>query len=71
MANPDFNPVFLPLDLTRGGSTLQFAGAGNVNEYAFYVQDTMTVGNATLNAGVRVSRYDGVSGVKEDRKSVV
>src|SRR5438128_9462743 len=65
VANPDFNPVFIPLDLTRGGSLLQFAGSGNVNEYAFYLQDTVTVGNATLNAGVRASRYDGVGGVKD------
>jgi hypothetical protein len=61
VANPDFNPVFLPLDLTRGGALLQFAGTGNVNEYAFYIQDTMTVGNASLNLGTRLSRYDGVN----------
>jgi len=65
VANPGFNPVFLPLDLTRGGSLLQFAGTGNVNEYAFYLQDTMTVGNASLNFGLRASRYDGVGGVKD------
>lgn len=59
--NPDFNPVFLPLDLTRGGSLLPFAGTGNVNEYAFYVQDTMTVGDLTLNGGVRLDHYDGTT----------
>ncbi len=46
MANPDFNPGLLGLDLTRGGSPFQFA-AGNVNTYAGYIQDAITVGNLT------------------------
>ena len=57
--NPDFNPVFLPLDLTRGGTPFAFSSTGNVNEYAGYIQDTMTVGNLSINAGVRVDHYDG------------
>jgi len=58
-ANPDFNPGLLGLDLTRGGSLFQFAAAGNVNEYAAYVQDAITIGHLTLNPGLRIDRYDG------------
>jgi len=57
IANPDFNPSLLPLDLTRGGSQFQFAGSGNVNEYAAYIQDTITMGPFTLNLGVRATHY--------------
>jgi hypothetical protein len=64
-ANPGFNPDLLALDLTRGGSPFQFAGTGNVNEYAGYVQDTMTVGNLTLNVGVRETRYDAVGLIQD------
>src|SRR6266850_1720975 len=59
-ANPGFLPGLLPLDLTRGGSLFQFAANGNVNEYAAYIQDSITVGNLTLNPGLRIDRYDGV-----------
>jgi outer membrane cobalamin receptor len=58
IANPNFNPALLPLDLTRGGSPFQFAGTGNVNEYAGYVQDAVTIKSLTLNLGLRVDRYD-------------
>src|SRR5262249_25910737 len=57
VANPDFNPNLLSLDLTRGGSPFQFASTGNVNEFAVYLQDTITVGHLTLNPGVRATRY--------------
>jgi outer membrane receptor protein involved in Fe transport len=55
----------LGLDLTRGGSLLQFAAAGNVNEYAAYVQDAITIGHLTLNPGLRIDRYDGVGRIKD------
>src|SRR3989454_7015793 len=64
-ANPDFNPGLLGLDLTRGGSLFQFAAAGNVNEYAAYIQDAITIGHLTLNPGLRVDRYDGVERIKD------
>jgi outer membrane cobalamin receptor len=65
--NPNFNPDLLPLDLTRGGSLFQFAGTGNVNEYAGYVQDTVTVNNLTINAGVRFDRYDAFGTIKDSQ----
>jgi len=56
-ANPGFLPGLLPLDLTRGGSLFQFAANGNVNEYAAYIQDSITVGKLTLSPGLRVDHY--------------
>ena len=63
-ASPDFNPDLLPLDLTRGGREFRFAGRGDVNEYAGYVQDTMTLGNLTLNLGIRTDRYNAFGKIK-------
>ena len=58
--NADFNPGLVPLDLTRGGSLFQFNSAGNVNQYAAYIQDAITLGNLTLNPGLRIDHYDGL-----------
>ncbi len=60
-ANPDLNPGLVPFDLTRGGSLFQFAGAANISQFAFYVQDSITWGNWTLSPGLRVDEYDGLS----------
>jgi hypothetical protein len=65
VANVDFNPELLPLDLTRGGSLFQFGSAGNVNQYAAYIQDAITLGKLTLNPGLRIDRYDGAGVVKD------
>jgi carboxypeptidase family protein len=65
VANPDLNPALIPFDLTRGGTPFTFAGTGNVNEYAAYVQDAITIGNLTLNPGLRVDRYDGLGFIKD------
>jgi len=59
--NPDFLPGLLSLDLTRGGSLFRFNEKGNVNEYAAYVQDTITLGKLTLNPGLRIDRYDAIT----------
>lgn len=60
LANPDLQPGLVPFDFTRGGRAFQFAGTGNVNEYAAYVQDSMTINKLTLNLGLRLDRYDGI-----------
>ena len=65
--NPSFNPDLLPLDLTRGGSKFQFAGSGNVNEYAGYLQDAITVSNLTVNLGIRGTRYDAFGTIKDSQ----
>ena len=59
--NPDVQPGLIPFDLTRGGSLFRFNDKGNINEYAFYVTDTINWGNFTLTPGLRITRYDGLS----------
>ncbi|HKA00548.1 MAG TPA: TonB-dependent receptor [Candidatus Solibacter sp.] len=58
-ANPDFSAGLLPFDLTRGGSLFGFHAAGNVNQYAFYVQDSIKLGNLLVKLGFRGEHYDG------------
>ena len=58
--NPDFVPGLLPFDLLRGGGLFNFAGAATIKQQAFYVQDDITAGNASLKLGVRADRYDGL-----------
>jgi len=59
--NPDFMAGLISFDLTRGGRPFLFAGTGNINQYAAYVQDSITVGKLTLNPGLRIDRYDGIT----------
>ena len=59
--NPDLQPGLVPFDLTRGGSLFQFSGRTNVNQYAFYAQDSIAIGRLTLSPGLRIDRYDGLS----------
>lgn len=58
--NPNLLPGIVPYDLTRGGSPFNFHATHNINEYAFYIQDTITLGPLTINAGLREDQYDGV-----------
>jgi hypothetical protein len=67
--NPGFAPALLPLDLTRGGTPFQFAGKGNINEFAGYIQDSMTFGGLTLNPGIRFHHYNAVAGTITDTKA--
>jgi hypothetical protein len=60
------HPELSPFDLTRGGSLFRFADTGNVNEFALYAQDTVTLGRLTLNPGLRVTRYSALNGTIED-----
>jgi hypothetical protein len=60
-ANPNLVPGLVPFDLTRGGSMFNFHGAGNINQFAVYVQDAITVGHFLFNVGFRVDRYAGLS----------
>src|ERR1019366_9794232 len=63
--NPDltgspFSPALLLFDLTRGGHLLAFHATSNINQYAFYAQDSITEGNFVFNIGFRLDRYDGL-----------
>ena len=51
VANPSLLPGIVPYDLTRGGSLFNFHGTHNINQYAFYIQDTITLGKLTIDAG--------------------
>lgn len=59
--NPKLQPGLIPFDLTRGGSLFRFRDTGNITEFAFYIQDTYTLGNLSLNGGLRIDRYNGLS----------
>jgi Carboxypeptidase regulatory-like domain len=63
--NPDvvgapFAPGLLPFDLTRGGNLLAYHATGNINQYAFFGQDQINVGNFVFTPGLRVDVYDGL-----------
>jgi len=59
--NPNLLPGIVPYDLTRGGSPFNFHATHNINEYAFYFQDTITLGHLTVNAGFRDDQYNGLT----------
>ncbi len=61
---PDFQPGLAPYDLTRGGSLLQFHGTKNINQYAFYAQDGITLGKLEINVGFRFDQYYGFTSKK-------
>jgi len=55
-----FSPGLLPFDLTRGGQLFAFHATANINQYAGYLQDSITIRNWTVNIGYRQDRYDGL-----------
>ena len=59
-ANPSFQPILLPFDLTRGGALFPFRGRADIKELAFYLQDTITKGNWAFNVGLRADLYRGI-----------
>jgi hypothetical protein len=60
-ANPGFLSGLLSYDLTRGGSPYQFRGKANIDQFAFFGQDSITLGNLMLNFGLRFDRYNGLT----------
>jgi len=60
-ANDNLQPGLVPFDLTRGGSLFQFRAAKNINQYAVYVQDDITLGSLVLSLGLRGEHYEGVA----------
>ena len=74
VANPNLIAGLVPYDLSRGGSPFLFNARGHVNQYAFYVTDTISFGNLTLFPGLRFDQYNGPASdhaLQPDRKSVV
>lgn len=64
-ATPDFNPVLAPYDLTRGGGLFTFRGHTDVKELALYARDAITIGNWSLNLGLRGDFYNGLTTHRE------
>jgi hypothetical protein len=59
--NPDFNPLLLPVDLTRGGSLFPFNGHADIKLLSMYVQDGISKGNWSINIGLRGDMYNGLT----------
>lgn len=59
--NPDFLPVLLPYDLTRGGGHYHFIGRTDVKELALYIEDQIKAGNWLFNLGMRGDLYNGLT----------
>jgi Carboxypeptidase regulatory-like domain/TonB-dependent Receptor Plug Domain len=76
--NPNFVPLLACYDLTRtsplpasDGCTHStsteygFYGHADIKEFAFYIQDTITIKNWTFNLGVRFDKYNGLVGAAQ------
>ena len=61
MANPNLQPGLVPYDLTRGGTLFFFHGKANINQYGFFVEDSIKTGNFTFNVGLREDQYNGLA----------
>jgi hypothetical protein len=62
VANPDFLPDLVPFDLTRPrGARFNFNEGATIKSQAAYVQDSVTAGAMTLNLGLRLDHYDGLT----------
>jgi hypothetical protein len=59
--NPNFNPVLLPYDLTRGGGRFNFNGHTDVKEVGLYLEDQIKTGNWLFNLGIRGDLYNGLT----------
>ena len=59
--DPVAEPGLVPYDLALGGHLLRFVGRANIDEYSWYAQDSVTLGNLTLNGGLRIDDYKGLS----------
>jgi hypothetical protein len=61
IANDNLSVGLVPFDLTRGGSLFAFHATHNINQYAFYLADTITAGRFSINLGLREDVYDGLT----------
>src|SRR5712675_2237042 len=59
-ANPNFNSLLLPVDLTRGGSLFPFNAHTDIKLLSMYLQDAITTGPWTFNLGLRGDFYNGL-----------
>ncbi len=59
--NPDLQPGLVPFDLSRGGRSLNYRGVADIDQAAFFIQDSLTLGHLTIMAGLRGDIYRGLS----------
>ena len=59
--SPSYNPVLVPYDLTRGGTTYTWHGRTDVKQLALYGEDQITAGHWLINAGIRGDIYNGLA----------
>jgi len=59
--NSSYQPALLPYDLTRGGTLFTFRGTATIYEGSAYAQDSIKLGQLTLNLGLRYDNYAGLS----------
>jgi outer membrane receptor protein involved in Fe transport len=59
--NPNLQPGLIPYDLSRGGSPFNFHGITDIDQAAFFIQDSLTFGHLTVMAGLRADIYRGLS----------
>lgn len=59
-ANSGFIAGLLPIDLTRGGKLYNFRGYTDVKQEALFGQDSIRLGNFTVNTGLRFDNYNGL-----------
>ncbi|MGE5205870.1 MAG: TonB-dependent receptor [Chlamydiota bacterium] len=61
LPNPGFQPGLLPFDLTRGGARFNFRSTTDIKQEAAYVEDTISVHQFSILAGLRGDNYNGLS----------
>jgi Carboxypeptidase regulatory-like domain len=59
--NPGFLPGLMKIDLTRGGTLFNFRGHTDIKQEAIFAQDSIRLGNFTLNPGLRFDNYNGLT----------
>ncbi|MBV8629681.1 MAG: TonB-dependent receptor, partial [Silvibacterium sp.] len=60
-ANPSYNAVLAPYDITRGGGLYGFFGHTDVKELSMYIEDQIKAGNWLFNVGMRGDIYNGLA----------
>lgn len=60
LSNPNVQAGLVPFDLSRNGILFQYRSRKNINQYAAYVQDSITFGNLLLSVGLRGDTYYGL-----------